>query len=139
MTFRPENFCSFLTLRIVMNFISIWGFTMFYFLLIMAGYWFIFFKFQRYDFTFIPYYSDDLASYRVYREVFWVMFGFVMLHCVVSLTHHSSSSWISPPSSSSSSIGKNPRPPPTAPNSPNLTMKKRKSSPRRPETTLPTI
>lgn len=54
---------------------TIWSFTMFWFLFFVSGYWFIFFKWEKHVFTFMPLPTEDLDSYMNWRVVFWIMFG----------------------------------------------------------------
>ena len=70
-----ENFYSTFFQRFIIDLMTIWSFTMFWFLFFVSGYWFIFFKWEKHVFTFMPLPTEDLDSYMNWRVVFWIMFG----------------------------------------------------------------
>lgn len=61
--------------QILFDMIIIWSFMTFWFLYFVSGYWFIFFKWEKHVFTFMPLPSEDLQSYHDWRVLFWIMFG----------------------------------------------------------------
>ena len=80
--FQPENFLSKFLIRLSINLITIWSFTMFWFLYIVSGYWFVFYKWQNYSYIFMPIRLEDLRLYFLYRIIFWLMISGIILQAV---------------------------------------------------------
>ena len=85
--FLPENFLSKFVLRFLINLYTIWSFCMFWYLLSVTGYWFVFYKWQNFAFIFMPTRDEDRRIYFLYRIVFWLMFGGLMLQAFVASAH----------------------------------------------------
>jgi hypothetical protein len=82
--FIPVDFLLRLLARTIINLITVWSFTMFWYLLVVAAYWYVFFKWEKYNFSFLPQPSEALEDYMNWRIVFWIMFGGLMFQAAVN-------------------------------------------------------
>ena len=82
-TFQPENFEIHFISRLIINLFTVWSFTIFWYMFIISAYWFIFFKWERYNFSFFPQASEQLDAYMNWRVIFWVMFSGLMFQAAV--------------------------------------------------------
>lgn len=58
-------------------YLDLWSNFMFFFLLVMTGYWFVFFKLQKRSFVLLPSQEDTFSqNYIYFNKVFFVVFGF---------------------------------------------------------------
>lgn len=66
-----ENYFVWLFFRLISYAITTWSFTMYYFLMLMTGYWFVFYKLQTKIYEFIPEKEEDDRVYYYYKFCFW--------------------------------------------------------------------
>ena len=80
---NTENSEQKLMIRTLVELITIWSFTMFWFLLIMSMYWYIFYKWETYSFTFLPYPTDEILYYMNWRILLYISFGGMVFQALV--------------------------------------------------------
>lgn len=83
--FSPENWCTWIIARFVFFLITAWAFCTFWYLFFITGYWFVFYKFQRRLFAFLPTREEENKIYQYYLWVFWIMVVTFFFYCTVPL------------------------------------------------------
>ena len=69
--------------RTLVELITIWSFTMFWFMLLISMYWYIFYKWETYSFTFLPHPDDELLYYMNWRILLYISFGGMVFQALV--------------------------------------------------------
>lgn len=77
--FNPENWPVLLLFRFILNAMKTWSESMFFFLTVMSGYWFIFYKMQNSVYFLVPDPDTQPKDYKPFKIVFIIMVVFQFL------------------------------------------------------------
>lgn len=80
---NAENVEQKLIARTLVELITIWSFTIFWFMLVISMYWYIFFKWETYSFTFLPHPDEELLYYMNWRVLLYISFGGMVFQALV--------------------------------------------------------
>ena len=77
--FSPQTYQIAVCVKGIVQLIDIWGYIMFYFVFIITGYWFIFFKLQDVAFVIMPSTKDYMKNYYPFEVIFGLVVTFRLI------------------------------------------------------------